>query len=289
MELQRTRGLSRRSLREHKEHVDSLRLFCRGRGIRFVEELTPGLFKDFLDIHAYKGAIHLKLVVWSMRAFGQYLAVMQLLDADPAAGLSHPILRRRTKLPPYLRPNEFSAFMTSAFDQHTDAECIVIMLMVSLGLRPREVTALRPQDVNPLREVIAVTVKGGWLRLLPMSHELSEMFTEYLQQEGITRQGPLFVNQWNRPVDVRWIQRLVRDVAREAGLRRPISPRILRHTFATYMADRHGKEAARMFLGHGAAGSTNTYLHLAPTRRRRFMEMHPFATPVHEEPHDHHI
>jgi site-specific recombinase XerD len=43
---------------------------------------------------------------------------------------------------------------------------------------------------------------------------------------------------------------MVKDACRQAGIKRHITPRILRHTFATYAADRHGISITRALLGH---------------------------------------
>jgi site-specific recombinase XerD len=275
---QKTFGLSGRSLKELSIHLESLRLFCKNAGLCRIEQLTPQLLRAFLDLHAPRGKTHLKLVVWTLRTFGSYLALMQYLPDSPARELSHPVLRRREKLPRFLKPQELAALLDRAVQHHDLREAAVIMILCSAGLRPREVTLLRPQHVNPLRKVIAVTVKGGWLRLLPIANVLAEALQEYIQEYGLSGDTALFLNEWGRPIDVRWIERLVRRVAREAGIRRTVTPCMLRHTFATYMADRHGKTITRAFLGHGASASTDAYMHVVPSSYRTYMNMHPHQT-----------
>jgi len=274
----KTLNLSARSLRELACHLQSLRQFAKQARLQSINDLTPRLLHAFLDTHAFRGKTHLKLLVWALRTFGAWLAAMQYLGDSPAKSLSHPVLRRREKLPLYLRPQEFTAFLDTAVQQFDLRDCSVIMLMCNAGLRPREITLLQPQHVNPLRKVIALTVKGGSLRLLPIAGVLAEVLQEYLQEYGVQRGDPLFLNEWDRPIDVRWIERLVRRVATRAGIPRRITPNMLRHTFATYMADRHGKIITRAYLGHGAGASTDVYMHLVPSKYRQYMNAHPFQT-----------
>jgi len=276
--LHKTLGLSARSLRELGVNLEGLRVFCKTMRIHSIQQVTPELLRAFLDLHAPRGKVHLKLVVWTLRTFGAYLAVMQHLPGNPARDLSHPVLRRREKLPRFLHPGELSDFLDHAVQHHDLRDTSVIMLMCNAGLRPREITLLRPQHVNPLRKVIALTVKGGSLRLLPIAGVLAEVLEEYLQEFGIPRDSALFLNDWGRPIDVRWIERLVRRVAVGAGIRRNITPCMLRHTFATYMADRHGKAITRAYLGHGSSAATDTYMHLVPSSYRKYMNMHPHQT-----------
>ena len=276
--IHKSLGLSGRSLKEFGVNLEGLRVFCMTMKLHSIQQVTPDFLRGFLDLHAPRGKAHLKLVVWTLRTFGAYLAVMQYLPGNPAKDLSHPIMRRREKLPRYLSPGELADFLDRAIQHHDLREASVISLLCGAGLRPREITLLRPQHVNPLRKVIALTVKGGTLRLLPIATVLAEVLEEYLQEYGIPRDSALFLNEWGRPIDVRWIERLVRRVAIGAGIRRSITPCMLRHTFATYMADRHGKEITRAFLGHSSSAATDAYMHLVPSSYRTYMNMHPHQT-----------
>jgi len=284
--IQKTFGLSGRSLKELSIHLKRLQLFCKNAGLRDITGLTPALLLAFLDIHAYRGKAQLKSIVWSLRTFGGYLALRQYLPDSPAKDLSHPVLRKREKLPLYLRPNELTALLDVAVNKLDQNEGVVIMILCCCGLRPKEIVLLRPQDVNPLRRVLAVTVKGNWRRLVPISTVMAEVLQEYIQECGISTDTPFLVNQWKRPIDVRWIERVVRRAATRAGLRRPVTPRTLRHTFATCMADRHGKTITRAFLGHSSSAATDTYMHLVPGKYRRYMNMHPFQTSPQGVDHD---
>jgi integrase/recombinase XerD len=271
-------GLSGRSLKELGIHLRSLLAYCKISRVRRCTGITPEFLSAFLQINAHRGKAHLKMVVWTLRTFGAYLAVMQYLPDSPAKDLSHPVLRTRNKLPQYLRVQELSDFLESACNERSLADLAVIMFMCNAGLRPSEICKLRPKDINVATKTIAVTVKGNWLRLMPVATILAETLDEYLQQYDGAPSSHLFINQWGRPIDVRWIQRLVREVARQAGIRRTVTPCILRHTFATYLADRHGKAVTRVLLGHAVGASTDTYMHLAPRQHRDYMNRHPFQT-----------
>lgn len=278
VDLHHSLNLQRRSLNELTRQLEDFRSWCRIVGIRKLEDITGDLLKSFLEQNVHRGKTHIKLAVWALRIFGGYLAVMDHLPDSPAKNLSHPKFPYRRKLPEYLRPQELEDFTGYLVDQRPLLEQAVILLMLNAGLRPKEVVLLRPQDVNPLRRIVAITVKGGWKRILPISTVLSEILEEYLQQYAILPASVLFSNEWDRPIDVRWIERLTHRIAAGAGINRRITPRMLRHTFATYMAERNGKRITKMFLGHGASKSTDTYIHVLPGKYRQYMNMHPFQT-----------
>jgi integrase/recombinase XerD len=278
IELERSMKLSRRSLNELSSKLDDFKSWSKTIPLYSLEYITADLLSTFLEHNSHRGKIYLKLAVWALRIFGAYLAVMQFLPDSPAKKLSPPRLPARHKLPEYLRPDELTMFINHLVGDRSLLDQSVLLLMCNAGLRPREVTQLRPRDINPLRRIVAVTVKGGWKRLLPISSALAEILEEYLQHYAILPNDNLFSNEWDRPIDVRWIERLTRKAVKGSGIRRKITPRMLRHTFATYMADRNGKQITRAFLGHSNSKSTDTYMHLIPGKYRRYMNMHPFQT-----------
>lgn len=196
---------------------------------------------------------------------------------NPAASLLHPKIPKREHLPEYLSPEELDALMKASFEAFSIKESTIIALMTTTGLRPKEVADLQVRDVNVPEQLIYGKVKGGWYKRGPISPAMAEQFQEYFDQTGI-QDGPVFRNTWGDPIDTSWIRRMVERVARQAHIQRKVTPKMLRHTFATYAAQRHGKTITRALLGHCDTGhATEVYLHLLPDRFRPLAQMHPFA------------
>jgi len=87
----------------------------------------------------------------------------------------------------------------------------------------------------------------------------------------------LFINDKGRPVTISWIQHMVRQAGRDAGIPFPLTPRHLRHTFATHAADRHGRFITSALLGHAHSCTTQVYVHLSPRYFRSIMNQHPYT------------
>ncbi len=69
-------------------------------------------------------------------------------------------------------------------------------------------------------------------RRVPLSAEARRALKEYLEvrpQAG----GPLFLSRTHRALTARDVQRLLQEAARRAGIRKRVTPHLLRHTFAT--------------------------------------------------------
>jgi integrase/recombinase XerD len=281
IESERVRGLSRRSLSELGRTFGRFTDYLRHRTICSVEAITAGTIKDFLLFANPSGRAAMgKTLVWSMRKFFSFLALRQIIAGSPAASIPHPKARPREKLPTYLKPGELSALLEKAAEERSMQDFTVLSLLATVGARPHEIGTLRRCDIHPEEHYIFLRVKGGWYKRTPVSAAMADTLRDYIRTCAPT--GPaLFLNTWKRPIDRRWIERMLRDAARRAGIKRRITPNTMRHTFATYAADRHGAVITRALLGHCAAShSTDVYMHLIPSKFRALMNPHPYQTTV---------
>jgi site-specific recombinase XerD len=153
-----------------------------------------------------------------------------------------------------------------------------LSLPATVGARPSEIVTLKKAEVNIGDQYLMLKVKGNWFKRSPISNSMAELLDQYLHSIDKDQQY-LFLNEWNRPIDIRWIQRMVRDAGIEAGMQQRIKPIMFRHTFATYAADRHGKTITRALPGHcNLSHSTDVYMHLIPSKFRVLMNLHPYQT-----------
>ncbi len=276
LENERNRSLSERSLKELRIQFTIFISFCISKKVIYVKALSARFFKSFAGFIAKKGCPgQTKAAVWAIRKFGNYLALFQYLPVNPAANIPHPKMSPRAKLPEYLKPDELHKYLETALTTRSMKEITAISLLATIGLRPNEIASLKIKDIDFKRELLRVTVKGGWVKVMPLNSVMIEYFNDYLENTEFPGEY-LFYNTWGKPIDNRWVLRLSKAVGKAAGIAIDVTPRVMRHTFATYMADRHGKQVTRAFLGHGASKSTDVYMHLVPGKFRKYANKHPY-------------
>lgn len=144
----------------------------------------------------------------------------------------------------------------------------ILELMLGAGLRVSECCKLHLRDIDwsegfvRLRPEVA---KYGHEAVLPLDAQA----LDYLKRwKGVRRRlaggAPwLFVTHGGRPLWRQDIGHMVTRRARKAGIERPVSPHVLRHTFATtLLADGFDIRQVQRLMRHVHLETTATYLEI---------------------------
>jgi len=148
---------------------------------------------------------------------------------------------------------------------------VMILLLYGCGLRTHELCALNVQHVSiERREVNVMTAKGDRPRTVPIPDAVFTELLAYLHERAAKR-GPLF-KTYVKKTRVRHqnVGHAVRQAALRAGLSNDVTPKTLRHSFATHLMDR-GIDLGIIasLMGHRSPQETGVYLHVLPTRKDR--------------------
>lgn len=166
------------------------------------------------------------------------------------------------KLPPVLSSQEIKLF----FDHVTSLKYKTIFsLMYSSGIRIGECTNLKPQDIDSKKMLILIKqAKGNKDRFAPLGNTalglLRHYYTSYHPSIWLFEGRPK-----GTPLHVRSIQKVFKQVVRDAGIQKAIRPHTLRHNFATHLLEQKCPlPAIQQFLGHRNINSTVKYTHISP-------------------------
>lgn len=151
---------------------------------------------------------------------------------------------------------------------------MVILLLYGCGLRTHELCALQVQDVEPQRKELRIEVaKGGRQRVVPLPDVVHTELLAYLLERGGKR-GPLLrTTAKQRALSLREVCRIVSIAALRAGLTSKVTPKMLRHSYATHLMDR-GVDLAVIarLLGHRSPRETGVYLHALKGRTQEAVD-----------------
>ncbi len=143
---------------------------------------------------------------------------------------------------------------------------MVVLLLYGCGLRTNELRELDLADIDLERQEIFVRQgKGDRQRTIPVASAVWTELLAYLSERDGKR-GALFRTEIKKKkLNASSISEIVKNAARSAGLRGEVTPKTLRHTFATHLMDK-GVDLAVIssLMGHRSPQETGVYLHVLP-------------------------
>ena len=147
----------------------------------------------------------------------------------------------------------------------------MLMLMYGGGLRLSEVLGLRPEDIDSGRKTMKTILirrsNGKKDRVVPMPQRLIAPLRDYYRSYKTLTW--LFEGRTiGEPYSARSIQQVVKQAAVRAGITRPVTAHMLRHSYATHLleAGTHLRYIQQV-LGHASIKTTERYTHVAIDRK----------------------
>lgn len=257
--------------------------------IRFLaEEKIGGLpHADTRAVRAYVARLHQRRLskatvarkLAAVRSCFRFLARRGAVEVNPARPVRSPRLGRR--LPSFLPKDETTQLLDAAPEPSTAGtrDRALIELLYASGLRVAEGCGLDVDDLDEARRTVRVVGKGDKERVVPVGETALEALAAYLAMRG-RRRGPLFVNARGGRLTPRSAHRIVKRLARRAGLSQRVTPHTLRHSFATHMLGEGADlRLIQELLGHSRLSTTQRYTHVSPEHLMRVYDAaHPRAT-----------
>lgn len=167
--------------------------------------------------------------------------------------------KRGRVLPNVLSEEEVSLIIKSTENLKHRA---ILSMLYSSGLRLSELINLKLKDIDSKRMVINVRHgKGNKDRMSLLSEKvltlLREYFLKYKPREW------LFEGQFGEQYSPTSVQKLFRQAAQRAGIKKKATVHTLRHSFATHLLER-GTDLRyiQSFLGHQSSKTTEIYTHI---------------------------
>ncbi|MBI9060336.1 MAG: tyrosine-type recombinase/integrase [Labilibaculum sp.] len=175
-----------------------------------------------------------------------------------------PFQKKHKTLPVVLNQEEIKALLSVIQNPKYYA---IAATLYSAGLRLSECLNLQINDIDSTNMVITVREgKGKKDRQTVLSDRLLKILREYYRNSKIKPGSYLFPNSKdsNKPFSKRQIQGSIRKAGVEAGIKKPVSPHVLRHSFATHLMENGTNlRKIQVILGHKSLKTTSIYIHLA--------------------------
>jgi len=149
---------------------------------------------------------------------------------------------------------------------------VCLSTIYACGLRIREGTHLRVQDIDRERKMVHVCHgKGGKDRYVPLPQPILEMLRQY----WATHRHPIWLfpsphgvgkllSSATNPISARGVQQVFECAVQECRIQKPATVHTLRHSYATHLFDAGVPlRIIQAYLGHASPTTTAIYTHLS--------------------------
>jgi integrase/recombinase XerD len=209
--------------------------WCHGRGIRLfsVRRADIECFgRDLEDRGRARATVARRLC--TITGLYRYAVEEELLDHSPAAHVRRPRLDYESHATALDR-NEMGALLVAAGLGSAEEHALISLLALN-GLRVSEATGANIEALAVERGHRTLTVirKGGKIVTFPLAPRTARAIDLVV---GERAEGPIFRSLMGERLDRHGAGRMVRRVARRAGITKPVGPHTLRHAFITAALD----------------------------------------------------
>lgn len=166
------------------------------------------------------------------------------------------------KLPVVLTKEEITSLLSAC--THEKSRLLIKMLYAS-GLRISECLNMEVGDLELAQKIAWVrSGKGGKDRMVILSKGLVEDLKPFISG----RSGYIFEGRTGA-MTAQNAQKIMRMTAQRAGIRKPVTPHKLRHSFATHLRESGvDLRVIQELLGHANIATTEIYTHVSSEEKR---------------------
>ncbi|MDP6366671.1 MAG: site-specific tyrosine recombinase XerD [Nitrospinota bacterium] len=216
----------------------------------------------------------------ALRVFSRYLLMEKWIDADFTADISYSASWKR--LPKTLSSDEVDRLLAAPDGQTPEGvrDGAMLEILYATGMRVSELVGLKIPQIHLDAGFSIVQGKGDKTRLVPVGDLARDRVREYLEtaRSALLRGRPsdfVFVTRRGGGMTRQafWVR--LKRWALVAEIDRPVSPHMLRHSFATHLLH-HGADlrTIQSMLGHADISTTEIYTHIDRDSLRDTLDGH---------------
>ncbi len=260
---------------KHVEAVESISLVQRVHIVQFLSFLKEqGKSSKTMARH-----------VASIRAFHQFLLREQIAKHDPTVLIETPKSER--SIPTVLSIEEVERLLDFSNGQgHFGLrDKAMLELLYATGIRVSELIQIDIEHINLTMGFVHVSGKNNKERIIPFGKTAAEAIKRYIEHGRVHfiaknhTSDALFLNHQGKRLSRQGFWKILKKLAKEAGIENELTPHTLRHSFATHLLENGADlKAVQEMLGHADISTTQIYTHVTKTRLKDvYRKFHPRA------------
>ena len=219
-----------------------------------------------------------------IRTLYKFLLINKYIEKDIAVFLELPKLKK--SLPKVLTIEEVDKLLDiSLINEFSYRNKAMLELMYATGLRVSDLVNLKLNDIDIDSCLVKTMGKGSKERIIPLGDYALFYLKEYVYKYRTLMMKDkihdyIFVNNHGSKLTRQGFFKIIKELAKEKGINKDISPHTLRHSFATHLLDRGADlRSIQEMLGHSNIATTQIYTHISNKHiENNYNNAHPHAS-----------
>jgi integrase/recombinase XerD len=278
------RGLSHNTIISYRKDLDSYLGFLENRHVDAISKITKNDITNFMFHQKDKGisANSIARRLAAIRMFHRFLVRERIAKNDPSNLIDSPKLWK--KIPDTLSLNEVDSLIAQPDIRNRQGarDKAILETLYATGMRVSEAVNLKLNNVNFDIGFLRCIGKGNKERIIPLGKKAISCIKRYLEfsRPHLLKKKEsefLFLNRFGKKISRQSLWKMIKRYDREARIKKPMRPHILRHSFATHLLERGADlRSVQEMLGHSNISTTQIYTHINKDRLKTIHRMfHP--------------
>ena len=274
-------GLSKNTLDSYRFDLELLSEWLTKSLKKNISDVSEGDIQQYLSFKFPSSKSRsISRLLATLRRFFRYLLRENKIKIDPTLQIQSPKIPK--SLPKSLSEEDVESLLNAPNVKIISElrDKAMLELLYACGLRVSELVNILLTELSMTEGIIRITGKGGKTRLVPMGEEAVDWIKKYIDEsrKNILKQKTskyLFVTIRGSAMTRQAFWYLIKRYSIIAQIKKPMSPHILRHAFATHLIN-HGADlrVVQMLLGHSDISTTQIYTHVARERLKKLHQSH---------------
>ncbi|MBQ7090700.1 MAG: tyrosine recombinase [Clostridia bacterium] len=289
--LMSKKGTSSNTLTSYQRDLRQLMQYLQGQKIYDWKEVTDReLDQYFLHLKKlHKSDATISRAMSTARSFFKYLVSKKHISLNPMIGIHG--IKTEAKLPEVLSNDEVELLLSQPDTLSVKGlrDKAMLEVLYASGIRVSELLALKLQDINLDVGYLMMNRHEENERIIPLYSLAIQALRSYISDARLQlvesqRETALFVNTSGQPMTRQGFWKLVKSYTASAEIKKDITPKTLRHSFATHLLENGADiNMVKDMMGHSSLNSTRVYTKLLKTKYLSTYEnCHPRAVKVGE-------